>query len=86
MHVEQNISNNMPKYLFGEKDTLGIKRDMEEVGMCSSLQLQKKGSNFVKPTTPYFLMLMKNENFWSLCPLLKFLLCMLQHSKNHIAR
>lgn len=35
------------------RDTLGIKRDMEEVGMCLSLWLQRKGSNFVKPTTPY---------------------------------
>ncbi len=39
MHVEQNVSDNVLKHLFGEKDTLNT-RDKEEVGIHPWLWLQ----------------------------------------------
>jgi len=53
MHVERNISANVLKHLFGEKDSLGTRRDMEEVRVHPWLWLQRRGSTFVKPTAPY---------------------------------
>jgi hypothetical protein len=53
MHVERNISVNVFKHLFGEQDTLGTRRDMEEVCVRPWLLLQRRGSNFVKPMAPY---------------------------------
>jgi hypothetical protein len=53
MDVERNISDNVFKHLFGEKDTLGTKRDMEEVHVHPWLWLQRRGSKFVKPMAPY---------------------------------
>ncbi len=53
MHVECSISDNVFKHLFGEKDTLGTRRDMEEGHVRPWLWLQRKGSNFVKPMVPY---------------------------------
>jgi hypothetical protein len=53
MHVERNISANVLKHLFGEKDSLGTRRDMEEVRLRPWLWLQRRGSNFVKPMAPY---------------------------------
>jgi hypothetical protein len=52
MHVEQNVSDNVLKHLFGEKDTLNT-RDKEEVGIHPWLWLQWRGINFVKPNAPY---------------------------------
>jgi hypothetical protein len=43
MHVERNINDNVFKHLFGEKDTLGTKRDMEEVHARPWLWLQRRG-------------------------------------------
>ncbi len=40
MHVERNISVNVLKHLFGEKDSLGTRRDMEEVRVRPWLWLQ----------------------------------------------
>jgi hypothetical protein len=40
MHVEKNVNDNALKHLFGEKDTLNIRRDMEEVGIHPWLWLQ----------------------------------------------
>jgi hypothetical protein len=40
MHVEQNVSDNVLKHLFGEKDTLNT-RDMEEVGESMAMATMK---------------------------------------------
>jgi hypothetical protein len=53
MDVECNINDNVFKHLLGQKDTLGTKRDMEEVQVRPWLWLQRRGSNFVKPMAPY---------------------------------
>jgi hypothetical protein len=46
MHIERNISNNIFKYIFGEKDTPAVRRDMEAVGKFLYLNLQQvPGSN-----------------------------------------
>jgi len=44
MHVEWNICDNLLKYLFGEKDTLNVRKDMEEQGLC---QICNCGINLV---------------------------------------
>jgi hypothetical protein len=33
MHMEQNISDNLLKYLSSEKDTVEMQKDMEKVGV-----------------------------------------------------
>jgi hypothetical protein len=53
MHIERNICDYLLKHLFGEKDTLNTRQDMEEVGICPWLWLQRRGSNFVKPITSF---------------------------------
>jgi hypothetical protein len=37
MHVEWNICDNLLKYLFGEKDTLNVRKDMEEARVMPNL-------------------------------------------------
>jgi hypothetical protein len=53
MHIEHNICDNLLKHIFGEKDILSTRRDMEEVGIHPWLWLQRRGSNFVKPIAPF---------------------------------
>lgn len=55
MHVERNLSANLLKHLMGEKDTVGCRRDMEEVGVSPHLWLQRipGSSNFLKPKAPF---------------------------------
>jgi len=33
MHCEKNVRENMIKVIFGEKDTIDVHKDMEEVGI-----------------------------------------------------
>jgi hypothetical protein len=33
MHYEKNVCENMIKVIFGEKDTIDVHKDMEEVGI-----------------------------------------------------
>jgi hypothetical protein len=39
MHYEKNICENMFKNIFGEKDTVAIHKDLEEVGIRPKLWL-----------------------------------------------
>ena len=39
MHIERNISDNLLKHLFGEKDTVALRRDMEEASRMPDLHL-----------------------------------------------
>ena len=54
MHIERNVSDNILRHLFGEKDTLETRRDMEQAGKMRSLHLVLGPSgNYVKPKAPY---------------------------------
>ncbi len=35
MHCEKNVCDNMVKTIFGEKDTVIVHKDMEEIGILS---------------------------------------------------
>ena len=37
MHIERNVSDNLLKHLFWEKDTLETRRDMEQAGTMPEL-------------------------------------------------
>jgi hypothetical protein len=65
MHIERNISANVLKHLIGEKDTLEIQRDMEDVGASLHLWLHRiLGSpNFIKPKVPYVFTRTENAEF-----------------------
>lgn len=65
MHVERNLSANLLKHLWGERDTLGCRRDMEEAGATPHLWLQSipGSSNFRKPKAPYVLSENEKEDF-----------------------
>jgi hypothetical protein len=37
MHVEQNMFDNLMEYLYGERDTMEVWKEMEEVGVQQHL-------------------------------------------------
>lgn len=54
MHYEKNISKNMLKVIFGEKDMTFVRKYMQEVSNRSQLWLQQVTNGlYIKPTTPY---------------------------------
>ena len=57
MHVEKNVSENILKTLLGEKDTVKVRKDMEEAGMRPHLWLHSRGqqdlSKLIKSHAPY---------------------------------
>jgi hypothetical protein len=57
MHIERNISNNMLKHMFGEKDTPAVRRDMEAAGKFSHLHLKEvaRTNDWLQPRAPYVL-------------------------------
>jgi hypothetical protein len=62
MHVEQNISDNLLKHMFGEKNTLNTRRVMEEASIHPWLWLQRRGQHFIKPApTPNLF----SESIWN---------------------
>ena len=57
MHIEKNVSEAVLKFLFGEKDTLECRRDMQELGLQRELWLRPRANRqrFFKPPAPYVL-------------------------------
>ena len=55
MHIEKNIAESVLKFLFGEKDSMDLRRDMEQMGVRRELWLRPKPNRltFVKPPAPY---------------------------------
>lgn len=65
MHVEKNIADAVLKFVFGEKDTLECRRDLEECGVMRDLHLRAmpEGSTYLKPSAPYVLTPTERERF-----------------------
>jgi hypothetical protein len=57
MHIEQNVCLSMLGYLLGEKDTIAMRKDMEEASSHHRLHLRRVGTSsvFFKPQAPYVL-------------------------------
>lgn len=55
MHIEKNISECVLKFLFGEKDSVESRQDLEEVGWRWELWLRPRPNRqgFYKPQAPY---------------------------------
>jgi hypothetical protein len=55
MQVEHNVSKSVLKYLFGEKDTLEVQKDLEQARVMGYLWLhqQDEGANNIKPLAPF---------------------------------
>jgi hypothetical protein len=55
MHIERNISLNILKHLFSEKETAAMRRDMEAAMKFPHLHLRARpgSSEFIKPRAPY---------------------------------
>jgi hypothetical protein len=85
MHVERNISANVLKHLFGEKDS-GTRRDMEEVRVRPWLWLQRRGSNFVKPMAPYVFNSIETHEFLELVSSIRAPTGYAAVFKKHVAR
>ena len=72
MHIERNISDNILRHLFGEKDSTAMRRDMEEVTHYTAvnprklLGLRETNAGFVKPRAPYVFTDTEKESFLSL--------------------
>ena len=69
MHVERNISDNILRHLFGEKDTTALRRDMEEEvhhgenNPRRELWLQESGTGYIKPKAPFVFSESEKVNF-----------------------
>jgi hypothetical protein len=63
--MEWNMSNNLLKYLYGERDTMEVQKDMEKVGVQQHLWLRRRprATNFFKPTTPFGFTQDENKSF-----------------------
>ncbi len=55
MHVECNVSESVLKYLFGEKNTLEMRKDLKQAKLMQHLWLHQKdeGANYIKPLAPF---------------------------------
>ncbi len=54
MHVERNILESILKYLFGDKDTIEVCKELEEARVMQHLWLhQQGGGSYKKPQAPY---------------------------------
>ena len=67
MHIERNVSDNIMKHIFGDKDTPATRRDMEQAGVMSDLHMERShNGNYVKPKAPYVLTESEKSAFLSL--------------------
>ena len=67
MHIERNISDNVLRHLFGEKDTVALRRDMEEAGMFNDLHLiPTENGDFIKPKAPFVFSARERQHFLDL--------------------
>ncbi len=54
MHYEKNVCENMLKTIFGEKDTMVVRKNMLEANIWSKFWLQQIfNGNYIKVVTPY---------------------------------
>ena len=54
MHIERNVSDNIMRHLFGDKDTPATRRDMEQAGKMPHLHLViRQSGNVLKLRAPY---------------------------------
>lgn len=64
MHIERNVSDNILRHLFGEKDSLATRQDMEEVGRMEHLHLQPgPDGNYIKPRAAYVFTAQERKQF-----------------------
>ena len=67
MHIERNVSDNIVKHLFGEKDTPSTRIDMAEAGRMRNLHLRLGASGtYIKPKAPYVFSESEKNKFVSL--------------------
>jgi hypothetical protein len=63
---------NVIKIIFGEKDTMVVHRDMEEVGIQPQLWLQQlENGSYIKPNAPYVLTKEEKRTFLQIIKHLK---------------
>jgi hypothetical protein len=54
MHVENNVLESILNYLFGDKDTIEVHKDLQEVGVMQHLWFCQQGvGSYIKPQAPY---------------------------------
>lgn len=55
MHIEKYITENVMKYLSGERDILASRRDMEQANFMKDLWLRREpgSTSYTKPHAPY---------------------------------
>jgi hypothetical protein len=54
MHYEKNVCENMLKTIFGDKDTMATRKDMQEANMQPKLWLQQiPNGNYIKLMAPH---------------------------------
>ena len=67
MHIERNVSDNIMKHIFGDKDTPATRRDMEQAGDMPDLHMERShNGNYIKPRAPYVLTETEKSSFLSL--------------------
>jgi predicted RNA-binding protein YlqC (UPF0109 family) len=53
MHIETNVLESILKYLFKDKDTIEVRKDLEEARVMQHLWLHQQGvGSYKKPQAP----------------------------------
>ena len=67
MHIERNLSDDILRHLFGDKDTTALRRDMAEAGVFRNLHLiPTENGDFIKPRAPFVFSSSKRARFLAL--------------------
>ena len=86
MHIERNICESLLKLLFGAKDTVALRRDMEEEGIREHLWIRRgpiAGGHYFKPPAPYVLKKEEQIFFWSSWMAYHYLRVIVGHEEAH---
>jgi hypothetical protein len=79
MHYEKNVCENMLKTIFGEKDIVVVRRDMQEASIRPKLWLlQIPNGSYIKPMAPYVMTKQEKKALLQIIKNLKVHLAMLQ--------
>jgi hypothetical protein len=68
MHIERNVSKIILKYLFGDRDSIEVRKDLEEAGVMQHLWFrQQGGGSYTKLQASYVFIWNEAKAFCGFC-------------------